>query len=385
MVSESGAGVQDTEYDFEITPAFDASAYVTKTYVDAQDELKYDKTGGDITGTVRINAQTNNDNTLRFYMRDTSGVNNVTMYPSGLIESNNVVRIKKDSGDGFQIKDASGSTVAWKATAAGETQTNKVTLSGGNSVNADERVVDVKSGIAGRLAYNGNTRMSWGVNTVWIGHSGALGEDATAVKLNLQGNEIANVGILTINAGDDDLGNHRTFCIKGTLADGVTNDSQDFFYSYTNVGGADAVNYKGKIENSQNIVNKGYVDDKFDSVDVNTDDLMPKAGDDFTGIVGFNRTGNNAQVNFKKSGSNDIQYKSTWIVSFQGDGSPLVKLNTYVHMNNKKITNLADPTNDQDAVNNRSLKGARVTAGSSGDTKNGGFYESGGRLFYKLQ
>ena len=44
--------------------------HVTKTYVDAQDELKYDKTGGDITGTVRINAQTNDDNTLGSYMRD---------------------------------------------------------------------------------------------------------------------------------------------------------------------------------------------------------------------------------------------------------------------------------------------------------------------------
>ena len=170
----------------------------------------------------------------------------------------------------------------------------------------------------------------------------------------------------------------------GTLADGVTMAGSDFFYSYTNVGGADAVNYKGKIENSQNIVNKGYVDDKFDSVDVNTDDLMPKAGDTFTGKVIFNASGND-QVSFNKSGNNNIQYKNSWIVSFQGDASPLVKLNTYVHMNDKKITNLADPTNDQDAVNNRSLKGARVTAGSSGDTKNGGFYESGGRLFYKLQ
>ena len=385
LVSESGAGVQDTQYDFEITPAFDASAYVTKTYVDAQDELKFDKTGGDITGTVRINAQTNDDNTLRFYMKDTAGANSVTMYPSGLIESINVVRIKKDSGDGFQIKDSSGSTVIWKATADGETQTNKVTLSGGNSVNASERVVDVKSGVAGRLAYNGNTRMSWGTNKIWIGHSGALGEDEATVTLDLQNNDIVNVKTLTINSGDESKGNHKFFTIKGTLADGTTNDSSDFFYAYSNVGAADAINYKGKIESAQNITTKEYVDGKFDNVNVDTSALMPKSGGNFTGIVGFNRADNNAQVNFKKSGSNDIQYKNSWIVSFQGDSSPYVKLNSYLHMNSKKITNLANPTNNTDAVNLQYLKGARVTATTSGDTKNGGFYQSGGRLFYKLQ
>ena len=111
---------------------------------------------------------------------------------------------------------------------------------------------------------------------------------------------------------------------------------------------------------------------------------MPKAGGTFTGKVTFDTSGND-QVTFNKAGNNNIQYKNSWIVSFQGDASPFVKLNTYVHMNNKKITNLANPTNDQDAVNKQYLKGARVTATSSGDTKNGGFYQSGGRLFYKLQ
>ena len=384
VVSESGVPAESLQYDFEVTPAFDASAYVTKSYVDAQDELKYDKTGGDITGTVRINCETNSDDSLRFYMKDKEGNTNISLFPSGLMESHNVVRVRKDSGDGFQIKDSTGSTVIWKATAAGETQTQKITLSGGNSPVETERVIDVKSGVAGRLAYNNKTRFSWGVNTVWIGTNGALGEDVEEIALSLQGNEIKNVGNLSILAGDESKGNHRIFTINGTLADG-TDDSSDFFYAYSNVGAADAINYKGKIENSQNIVNKGYVDDKFATVNVDTSSLMPKSGDNFTGIVGFNRTDNNAQVNFKKSGSNDIQYKNSWIISFQGDSSPLVKLNTYVHMNNKKITNLANPTNDQDAVNKRSLKGARVTATTSGDTQNGGFYQSGGRLFYKLQ
>ena len=225
--------------------------------------------------------------------------------------------------------------------------------------------------------------MSWGGSTVWIGNSGALGEDVEEIALSLQGNEIKNVGNLTILAGDESKGNHRIFTIKGTIEDG-TDDSSDFFYAYSNVGSSDAVNYKGKIENPQNIVNKGYVDDKFASVNVDTSALMPKAGGTFSGKVTFNNSGND-QVNFGSSGNNNIQYKNSWIVSFQGDSSPLVKLNTYIHMGNNKITNLTDPTNDQDAVNKRSLKGARVTATTSGDTESGGFYQSGGRLFYKLQ
>ena len=52
-------------------------------------------------------------------------------------------------------------------------------------------------------------------------------------------------------------------------------------------------------------------------------------------------------------------------------------------MNSKKITNLADPTADSDVVNKGYLKGARVAASYSSDTSAGGFYQSGGKLFYK--
>ena len=53
-------------------------------------------------------------------------------------------------------------------------------------------------------------------------------------------------------------------------------------------------------------------------------------------------------------------------------------------MNNNKITNLAAPTADKDAVNRKSLEGAKITTTSSGNAKSGGFYYSSGRLFYKI-
>ena len=45
---------------------------------------------------------------------------------------------------------------------------------------------------------------------------------------------------------------------------------------------------------------------------------------------------------------------------------------------------MAAPTADKDAVNRKSLEGAKITASSSSSAKSGGFYYSGGRLFYKI-
>ena len=112
---------------------------------------------------------------------------------------------------------------------------------------------------------------------------------------------------------------------------------------------------------------------------------MPKTGGTFTGLVEFNN-GANAQVNFKKSGNNDIQYQGEWIISLQGNDNPNIKLDAPLHMNSHQITNLSAPTASHHAVTKGSLQGIKVvqTSGGSGATESGGFYYSDGRLFYKV-
>ena len=143
------------------------------------------------------------------------------------------------------------------------------------------------------------------------------------------------------------------------------------------------MNYNGKMDNNNNLVNKKYVDDAVGAV--STDALMPKTGGEFTGLIEFNNSANQ-QVNFKKSGNNDIQYQGSWMISLQGNENPLIKVNTHLDMNSKQIRNLSAPTASHHAVTKGSLQGIKVvqTSGGNGATESGGFYYSDGRLFYKV-
>jgi len=377
----SGVAVDETTYGFTFLPQFDPSGLATIDYVDAQDDLKVSRSGDTIQGTLNISSNGfPNDDGVRLYMRDTNNAINLTLFPSGVVTSKNVIRVNKDTGDCFQIRDANGGAVKWKVDANGLMYSSEVLLTGGNSASADERVIDVQNGVAGRLAYNGKTRLTWGNGKVYIGNSDALPETAENITLDLQNNKIENVSELKI----EHQGNTgKKFVIKGELADGTTSD--EWFYSYKNAAGTpDAMNYNGKMDNNSNLVNKKYVDDAVGSV--STTEFVQKSGDTLTGSLTFNAAtlGSNGMVNFNKAGNNDVQYKGTWIVGFQGNDTPQIKLNAPLDLNNNKITNLAAPTADKDAVNRKSLEGAKITASSSGNAKSGGFYYSSGRLFYKI-
>ena len=60
-------------------------------------------------------------------------------------------------------------------------------------------------------------------------------------------------------------------------------------------------------------------------------------------------------------------------------------MGTTLDMNTNDITNLKDPSSDTDAVNRRSLEGAKVVASSSSNASTGGFYEVSGKLYYKMR
>ena len=282
--------------------------YVKPTDLDDLDDKYVLKSGDDITGVLNLTAkdQDNNDG-VRFYMRDTDGNINVSMTPSGIVEIFNILRFKKSgTGDVLQVRDGPGGAVVSKLTADGNSEFKKITLTGGSSADTNERVLNVKSGIVGRLAYNSNTRLTWGSSQVWIGHNNDVGDSATTVTLNLQDNPITNVGSIVVNAKANSASSTKYFTIKGTLADG-TDDSDSFFYAYhtTGDGSPDAVNYNGKINVDTNIVNKKYVDTAIAGVSV-SGDYLPLAGGTMTGtftgqLIKSVRTGSGYAIEIKPS------------------------------------------------------------------------------------
>lgn len=382
-ITGSGTAVDETVYGFLFLQQFDPTGLATINYVDQQDELKVSKSGDTVKGVLTVSSENNaNDDGVRFYMKDNTGAINLTMFPSGVLTGKNVIRVNKDSGDCFQIRDASGGAVKYKVDAEGRIEARRLKLTGGNTAASGERNIDAQNGVAGRLTYNDKTRLSWGNNKIYIGTSdnASLGEASEAISLDLQGNKIENVSELKIELGGS---NGKKFTIKGELQDGTV--SEDWFYSYKNSDGTpDAMNYNGKMDSNANLVNKKYVDDAIGSI--STDSFMPKNGGTFTGLVSFNRPGNNQQISFLKSGNNDIWYNGKWIISLQGDDNPKVKLATSMDMNSKQITNLGAPTASNHAVTKGSLQGIKVvqTSSGSGGTESGGFYYSSGRLFYKV-
>ncbi len=144
----------------------------------------------------------------------------------------------------------------------------RVHLTGGTAAARGERVIDVQSGQAGRLAFNQNTRMSWGDGKIWIGTSNQanVGDTPKTITLDLQENPISNVGAFTLKHTSN---TGKKFIIRGEGTNGA--DSEDFFYSYQNLPGTlDAINYTGKMDSDNNIVNKKYVDDNSSKTTVGT-------------------------------------------------------------------------------------------------------------------
>ena len=354
-------------------------AAATIAYVDAQDDLKVNKSGDTVKGILSVSSEGNaNDDGVRFYMKDNTGATNLTMFPSGVLTGKNVIRVNRDSGDCFQVKDANGNEVKYKVDALGRIESPRLKLTGGNDAEVGERVIDVKQGHAGRLTYNAQSKLSWGYSYVGIGPVSAVGDPAIDnFQLILYGHEINQVGKLHI---EHDGSTEKKFYINGELADGSV--SNDFFYSYKNASGTpDAMNYNGKMDSTSNLVNKKYVDDKV--AGVSTASAVQKAGDTMTGTLTMN-AGNNQQINFLRGANSDIQMNGVWYISLQEADGGKVKLNKNVEMTNREIKGLADPTTGQSAVNRRSLEGAKVVAdGGYGSAQVGGFYMNDGRLYYK--
>ena len=229
-------------------------------YVDQAVANFVPKTGGTFTGKVYYEEK--GSDSCRLYMKDQNGTN-LTLFPSGLVQTKNTFRVNKDSGDAYQVKDAAGSSVKMKISADGHIETPRVFLTGPSGASNEARVIDVKQGQSGRLAYNNSSRLNWGSSNVWIGTSAAAGDSAVTVNLDLQNNPIKNVSTFELkhqgSAG-------KKFVIRGETPAGDNKD--DFFYSYKNSSGTlDAMNYNGKMDSNSNLVNKKYVDDKVATVD----------------------------------------------------------------------------------------------------------------------
>ena len=72
------------------------------------------------------------------------------------------------------------------------------------------------------------------------------------------------------------IDNRRSFVIRGNDADG---DEKDMFYSYSNAFETpDAINYVGKMDSDDNLINKSYVDDKMAELLAKIEELEMTSG-----------------------------------------------------------------------------------------------------------
>ena len=190
----------------------------------------------------------------------------------------------------LRIMGGSGaSTVTLQVTGGGNgkqiTSNSAITLGGGSN---EKQTIIAKTSTAGHLAYADNDensrRLSWGASKVWI-----------LRQLDMAMQSIINVsGFIMEHANS--VG--KKFVIKGEGTKGANSD--EFFYSYMNAAGTlDAMNYTGKMDSNNNLVNRkfvtDYVADALDGADF--DSYVLKNGDTMTGHLSFDLAGIGIQFN----------------------------------------------------------------------------------------
>ena len=234
----------------------------------------------------------------------------------------------------------------------------------------EKQTINARGGFAGHLSYDGvdetHRRISWGSSKVWILRS-----------LDLVMNSIINVsGFIMEHANSTG----KKFVIKGEGTKGAGSD--EFFYSYRNADGTlDAMNYTGKMDSSNNLVNlkfvQDYVADALDGADF--DSYVLKTGDEMSGNLTFTangagpvfKDGNTTMGNMKRIDSNTVVFRAENSKNFKiqaRDTNNSSRTFFDAQTNNSsgsqgsdsgyrcKIYHLADPTNDYHATNQKYVK-----------------------------
>ena len=244
---------------------------------------------------------------------------------------------------------------------------SSIELNGGTN---ELQTIIAGNGTAGHLSYSAvdenSRRISWGSTKVWI-----------LRQLDLVMNSIINVSGFILEHANS-VG--KKFVIKGEGTKGANSD--EFFYSYRNSDGTlDAMNYTGKMDSNNNLVNlkfvQDYVADALDGADF--DSYVLKNGDTMTGHLNFDLTGIGIKFNSGDTLFGDLKRIDNNTVVFRAENSKNFKIQARdtnnssrtffdVQTNNSsgtqgsdsgyrcKIYHLADPTNDYHAANQRYVK-----------------------------
>ena len=242
LANFTGTPIPDLTYDFEFLPSFDPSAYATVQYVDAQDDLDVKlATVNDVSTGFRIKSD---GNTL---------ISTATAGELGL----------------YHVKDPSDGNAEWAAT-KGYVDDNFINIAGQTDLdpqvfkirqpNSDgnfRSFINIHNGdmnLYNVVNPSGSGHEKWAANKEYVDN--VASEYLPLTGGNLTG-DVETTGKLTIDHGTGNTAEKKLHII-GETADGT---EQDLFWSYKNAEGTlDAVNYKGKIDNDFNLVNKGYVD-----------------------------------------------------------------------------------------------------------------------------
>ena len=244
---------------------------------------------------------------------------------------------------------------------------SSIELAGGSN---EKQTINARGGFAGHLSYDGvdetHRRISWGSSKVWI-----------LRQLDMVMNSITNIsGFILEHANSTG----KKFVIKGEGTKGANSD--EFFYSYKNSDGTlDAMNYTGKMDSNNNLVNlkfvQDYVADALDGADF--DSYVLKNGDTMTGHLNFDLAGIGVQFKNGDTLFGDLKRLDSNTIVFRAENSKNFKIQARdtnnssrtffdAQTNNSsgtqgsdsgyrcKIYHLADPTNDYHAANQRYVK-----------------------------
>ena len=267
----------DIQYTVYIYPQNEAGA--TKEYVDLQDDLKLDLAGGTLTGPLvangpvtingnaTYNGTSNEEESLvnRKYVDDKVNTGGDFLPITGGTMLGNL-----EFGGGAEIKATGTSSldnrVSLNINAAGG---KPVGISSGSSFESALSIFGYDNGSPNNRKQVINLKANGGIEATGS-YVGQLIKSIrnTGYAFEAKPDNVETTALIRTNGSADftnkltllkaDTTDHSGFTIKGTVNGGTEGN---LLQSYHNAGTlVDAVNYKGKIDEATNIVNKGYVD-----------------------------------------------------------------------------------------------------------------------------
>lgn len=340
----------EQEYAFTFLQSFDPAGLATINYVDAQDDLKLNLSGGTLTNRL-------------FFDRGNSGANMVISPNSGDVNSaiyalnGGYIRFRSSLTEDLNVGTNTHITFGRNPeTNSPQTNIYHLQYPEESTHAANKQYVDDRLGtvdLSGYLPLTGGT-LTGGL-TMETNQNFMIKDNSGTETFRIQANGFCRTTDL-FRSNRDDGGPGLQCRVGGTLNAEIRCDGRATFKS--------SVKKDGKELATEEYVNSA----------TQTGNYLPLSGGTLTGTLISNAT-TNQRLNFLSNGSSnncDISRNGDWQISMQ-DGK--IKFGVTADMNSQKIVNVAPCTNNNDAANKKYVD----------DKMSGGrFYMSSGNLYWEV-